>query len=126
MDTDDVVAKLADELPSAGGGAPLVLSADRDMFRYSLPHAASRVFAEFAFTQAGPIIYCTPRHRMPFDSNNNVLDAFEICSTRMQTPLDVDMVSNICEALDRGRRTRGAARVANQVREGRRAAPRAR
>ena len=85
MDADDVVAKLADELPGAGGGAPLVLSADRDMFRYSLPHAASRVFAEFAFTQAGPGRYCSPRHRMPFDTRNNALDAFKMSSKRMRS-----------------------------------------
>jgi hypothetical protein len=49
MDADDVVAKLADQLP----GDPVVLSADRDMFRYGLPHAARRIFADVIFTQVG-------------------------------------------------------------------------
>lgn len=49
MDGDDVVAKLADELP----GRPFVLSADRDMFRYNLPDANNRIFSEFSFTEDG-------------------------------------------------------------------------
>ena len=44
-----MVAKLADQLP----GDPVVLSADRDMFRYGLPHAARRIFADVIFTQVG-------------------------------------------------------------------------
>ena len=55
-DGDDVIARLAHELSASEPGAPsaLVLSADRDMFRYDdlIPNAPERVFADFSFLVA--------------------------------------------------------------------------
>ena len=55
-DGDDVIARLAHELSASERGAPsaLVLSADRDMFRYDdlIPNAPERVFADFSFLVA--------------------------------------------------------------------------
>jgi len=55
-DGDDVIARLAHELSASEPGAPsaLVLSADRDMFRYDdlIPNAPERVFADFSFVVA--------------------------------------------------------------------------
>jgi hypothetical protein len=49
MDADDVVAKLAHELP----GRAFVLSEDRDIFRYNLPDADNLIVSEFSFTEDG-------------------------------------------------------------------------
>ena len=46
LDADDIVAKIAHEL----GRESLILSADRDMFRYDLADVHKRVMSDFAFT----------------------------------------------------------------------------